>query len=240
MSVVAPSWSSKWADLLDLALPAIDYVFRDRPQGDKPLWTIGGGTALALQIDHRESNDIGIFVPGTKLKLFTPNANPEARKISRSYQWPGFYLKFELDFGEIDFLSPGLLTNPGFGWMDYGGRQIALETPEEVIIKEIRYRAEKFKLRDAFDLACTAMARPNLVDVLVEETPDALPRLLDALRYLEGLGAEKLSAAVVPTIFGNTVLPRTFGVALSLVELALARVADNQMTAPGGGPAVEP
>jgi hypothetical protein len=232
------SRSSKWAELLDLALPALDYVFKNQPDTERPFWTLGGGTALALQIDHRVSNDIDIFVSGTKLKLFTPNSNPEAKKISPSYQWPGFYLKFELDFGEIDFLHSGLLTEPGFTWQTLNGRRIALETPEEVIIKKIRYRAEKFKLRDAFDLACTTMVRPGLEKVLVEETPDALPRLLGALRYLEGLGVEKLSGAVVPTKFGESVLPHTFKIAIDLAEMALAQIANQRNLTPGEGSSI--
>ena len=35
--------------------------------------------------------------------------------MSDVYQWPGHYLKFELPNGEIDFLSPPLQTEPGFG-----------------------------------------------------------------------------------------------------------------------------
>lgn len=240
MSDATPSWSSNWAELLDLALPAIDYVFKGRPDTGKPLWTLGGGTALALQIDHRASNDIDIFVSGTRLKLFTPGANPEAKKISTSYQWPGFYLKFELDYGEIDFLSSGLLTEPGFSWQNFKNRQIALETPEEVIVKKIRYRSEKFKFRDAFDLACTAMVRENLIDILIEETPDALPRLLGALRYLEGLGVERLSESVVTTQFGNSVLPRTFEITIKLIEMAMARLADQQDVALNNIPPMEP
>ena len=33
-------------------------------------WTFGGGTALMLQIDHRESDDVDIFLPDPQLLPF--------------------------------------------------------------------------------------------------------------------------------------------------------------------------
>ena len=37
-----------------------------------PKWTLGVGTAITLWIGHRVSHGINIFVPGTRLKGFTP------------------------------------------------------------------------------------------------------------------------------------------------------------------------
>lgn len=39
---------------------------------------------------------------------------------------------------------------------------IASETPEEVIVKKIRYRSERFTRRDTFDLAAVALHFPSL------------------------------------------------------------------------------
>ena len=115
--------ASEWRKLLDKALPALDHVFGAQPEKtDSPDWTLGGGTAIAIQIDHRISYDIDIFVPGTALRNFVPANNPASRGISERFQWPGHYLKFELDEGEIDFLSPPLQTEPGFEWARYGDR----------------------------------------------------------------------------------------------------------------------
>jgi hypothetical protein len=33
-------------------------------------WTFGGGTAMMLQIDHRESRDIDIFLPDAQFLAF--------------------------------------------------------------------------------------------------------------------------------------------------------------------------
>jgi hypothetical protein len=217
---------SDWRRLLDLALPALDYVFQNRDQAGQaapdgvPDWTLGGGTAVMLQIGHRISHDIGIFVPGTKLKAFTPAADPAAALISPRCQWPGHYLKVERPEGEIDFLSAGLLTEPGFTWRDLGGRLVALETPEEVIVKKIRYRSESFTARDTFDLAAVSAARPGLEEVLAAEVDDALPRLVEALRVLRAKGTAALAASIVPVGMGVALLPQTFDLAQAAVDRA--------------------
>ena len=123
---------SNWASLLDLALPALDYVFQGLNFAEhspgQPLWTLGGGTAMALRINHRASDDIDIFVAGTPLRLFAPANNPASKMISDRPDWPGHYLKFHCDNGEIDFLSAPLQTTPGYSVEVFRGRKIALET----------------------------------------------------------------------------------------------------------------
>ncbi len=80
-------------------------------------------------------------MPGVPLKRFTPQQNPAAARISGTYQWPGHYLKYERPEGEIDFLSVVLQTEPGYAWMDHGAGRIPVETPEEILVKKIRFRS---------------------------------------------------------------------------------------------------
>jgi Nucleotidyl transferase AbiEii toxin, Type IV TA system len=168
-----------WDELLQRALPALDHVFPPASfdKNRRPDWTLGGGTAIALRIAHRLSDDIDIFVPSQPLKAFTPAKNPGSRAISERFQWPGHFLRFECKEGEIDFLSPHLQSDPGFTWERYRNREVALETLEEVIVKKIRYRSARFTARDVFDLAAVARAAPAIVEVLASEVADALPRL---------------------------------------------------------------
>ena len=171
---------SGWQGLLDLALPALDEALARHPgnlPSGVPAWTLGGGTALALVIGHRISDDVDLFVPWLPLREFTPARNGSAALISTRYQWPGSYLKFERPDGEIDFLSPQLQTQPGYDWETYKGRRIALERPEEVIVKKVRYRGSRFTERDVFDLAAVARTDGNLAGTLAEEVPDMLARL---------------------------------------------------------------
>ena len=59
---------SHWRELLSYACAVVDDVNRN----DSILtdWTLGGGTALTLQINHRLSYDIDIFLPDPQLLGF--------------------------------------------------------------------------------------------------------------------------------------------------------------------------
>lgn len=233
-----PAEHSEWRLLLDLALPALDHVFGPpssaTAENQTPDWTLGGGTAIMLHIRHRISHDIDIFVPGTRLGLFTPATNPAAARISERFQWPGHYLKFERPEGEIDFLSAMLQTKPGFTWSNLRGRPIAVETPEEVIVKKVRFRSHAFTARDAFDLAAVAAARPGLDWILRAETPDALPRLSEALRILERQGGKALAKEITPIGMGVTLLPTALERARHIVDCAMSSNRTRSPTATRG------
>lgn len=177
---------SDWAKLLARALPLLDHVFGAPVDGSRaPLWTLGGGTAIALRIAHRVSDDIDIFVGATDLRAFVPKQNPHAEALAAGMQFPGNYLRYQLSEGEIDFLPGPLLSTPGFTWETFRGRPIALQTCEEVILKKVRYRAGSFKARDAFDLAAVSRVSPRIGKLLVEETGDRLDILMAALARLD-------------------------------------------------------
>ena len=187
---------------MTLALPALDHAMpaeADRlTRGDTPRWSLGGGTALALRLGHRISDDIDIFVTSIALAELTPRRNPAAKAIHPYPQWPGHYLKFEREEGEIDFLSSALQTTPGFSIELFRGRSVALETAEEIVVKKIRYRAAQFTPRDAFDLACVLERQPEVISVIAREAGDALPRLHAALDVIGRRGPAAISAQVRP------------------------------------------
>ena len=218
--------ASRWRDLLALALPALEYVFGSKGSTEDPDWTLGGGTAIAIALDHRVSFDIDIFLQRGRLKAFIPAENPASRLISDRFQWPGHYLKFERPEGEVDFLSAVLQTDPGFRVQEIDGHQVAVELPEEVIVKKIRFRSERFTARDAFDLAAVAKTKSDLAAILAREVPDALPRLSESLRILEARGPEPLIKAIVPTVFGSALIPEVYEVAKTVVadSLRLAHI----------------
>lgn len=203
---------TRWQELLRLALPALEHVFGPDLAASDPDWTLGGGTAIAIELDHRVSYDIDIFLQRGRLKAFTPADNPAARRISDRYQWPGHYLKYERPEGEIDFLSAVLQTDPGFAVREIDGHLVAVETAEEVIVKKIRYRSERFTARDVFDLAAVALARHDLAALLAREVPDALARLSESLRVIERRGPGALKSAIVPTPKSQSILDCAFEV----------------------------
>jgi hypothetical protein len=211
-----------WDELLQKALPALDHVFPldSLAKQQQPNWTLGGGTALALRIAHRLSDDVDLFVPGKPLKVFAPAQNPGSKAISRNFQWPGHYLKFECKGGEIDFLSPHLQTSPGFTWERYRNRDIALETLEEVIVKKIRFRSGTFATRDIFDLAAVGNSNPSIVNVLATEVYDALPRLMTVIQE-RAKSPNRLRTDVRPTKPFESLINTAFTDAIKIVNTAI-------------------
>lgn len=120
-------------------------------------WTFGGGTALMLQIDHRESHDVDLFVDDPQL---LPFFNPELQEIPLarlpdSYQIEGNYvLKLAYEkAGEIDFICCASITKEPSRLIDVRGQLVALEQASEIIAKKVSYRGSLFQPRDMFDLA---------------------------------------------------------------------------------------
>ena len=225
-----PADQSNWRILLDLALPAIEHVFPEaRQAGTEPNWTLGGGTALAMTLEHRISYDIDIFIAGASLRRFVPgsqpDANPHAHAISDRFQWPGSYLKFERPEGEVDFLSAHLLTASGFAPYEYKGREIAIEKPEEIIIKKIRYRTARFTPRDVFDLVSAerGYGHGDIAKAIATYASDLIPDLADVIANLPYPG----TAAIVPTPDFADILTTGKADALKIVENA-RKIADRQ------------
>ena len=73
------SGQSQWPQLFDLAVDILDRL--REAQGRMPGWSFGGGTALMLQIDHRESHDIDIFLDDPQI---LPFLNPETQGYALS------------------------------------------------------------------------------------------------------------------------------------------------------------
>jgi len=65
--VITPNSQADWARLFRIACALIRQVNSKESIIDH--WTFGGGTAMMLQIDHRESHDVDIF-------LFDPQLLP--------------------------------------------------------------------------------------------------------------------------------------------------------------------
>jgi len=125
-----------------------------------PQWSFGGGTALMLQINHRESHDIDLFLNDPQI---LPFLNPEIQEIQLE-QRPDSYdsdgngiLKLAYqDLGEIDFICAPSIVNEPTVQREVRGRIVALETPAEIIAKKVYFRGWNFQPRDMFDLAAVS------------------------------------------------------------------------------------
>lgn len=116
--------TSHWQEMLRDILPIIEGTM---PAG---AWVLGGGTSIAMRIGHRISYDLDFFVESSRLmRAMTPHKNPAVKAFlgNRSYQFPGHYLKLELEHGEIDFIVASGITDEEPEPFNFEGREVLLE-----------------------------------------------------------------------------------------------------------------
>jgi hypothetical protein len=111
--VTPPHQQPNWAWLLKTARGLIRQVNSEQAVIDR--WTLGGGTAMMLQIDHRESHDVDIFLSDPQLLSFL---DPQKHDFQFEI-WPTDYAGDGASFqklafkhiGEIDFIVGHAMTS---------------------------------------------------------------------------------------------------------------------------------
>lgn len=192
---------TRWPELLELTLTAIDTL------GDQYTWSWGGGTALAIRLEHRLSFDIDIFFTDSQaLRALSPQRNPTVREITDKWQEPGHYLKLQRQEGEIDFIVSALRSDPGTTLWSYGERELPLETPAEVLAKKLHWRGSKALARDVFDLAAVYALEPESFHDAVSASPEGAARIADTIRRRAARLKRELPLAVNPTPTGEQFL----------------------------------
>ena len=180
-------------------------------------WTFGGGTALMLQIDHRESHDVDIFLQDPQVLAFLdPQKNDFKFEIVPSdYDGDGarfLKLAFE-DIGEIDFIvSQPATANPTIQ-REIEGENILLETIPEIITKKVVHRGSSIRPRDIFDIAA---AGENYADPIVAELRSYRGDVAQALEALERLNPEFVNKA----IWQLEIRPRFSAIAKTAIDRA--------------------
>lgn len=163
--------AAQWEKLFATACDLIDQVNGDYKIIDE--WTFGGGTALMLQIGHRLSDDIDIFLDDHQL---LPYLDP-ARQSFEFAMAPSDYVGDGTGFqkivfdgvGEIDFIVCPHVTKEPTRRVMLEGREVRLETVAEIIAKKIFYRGSHIKPRDIFDIAAAGFThRDEIVAALAE------------------------------------------------------------------------
>lgn len=176
-----------WARLFRIACSLIHQVNSEQVIIDS--WSFGGGTAMMLQIDHRESHDVDIFLSDAQLLPFLdPKLHDfefEIRPSDYGGDGAGFLkLAFE-GIGEIDFIVARAMTGDPTTKQTIEGETVDLETIFEIIAKKIHYRGATIKPRDIFDIAAAAKHdRDGLVGALRQHKDDVAKTLgaLDRLK----------------------------------------------------------
>ena len=190
-----------WEYLFDRAMEALDSV--DRSLLPKPQWTFGGGTALMLTYRHRISRDIDIFLDRPEwLTVLSPRVNDVTDGFCVDYVEDTRFLKLSLSEGEIDFIVAPLLTHPGAVVGELRGRNIAVETPVEIVAKKLRYRGTRLRSRDVIDLAmvCSSLADSRNLARFAELWAPQLPAILGHLESMRAHFSEEVAGlALLPS-----------------------------------------
>jgi hypothetical protein len=206
---------SDWLSLLRIARSLIRQVNSAGTIIDK--WTLGGGTALMLHIEHRESRDIDIFLADPQQLGFLDPAKRDFNFEIQPSDYVGdgtAFLKFAfVDLGEIDFIVARALTPSPTIHSAVDGETILLETVPEIIAKKIYHRGSRIRPRDIFDIAASGEAHADSVISALREYKSAVS---DAISALEKLNPDFVSR----TISQLAIQPRFETIARTAAERA--------------------
>lgn len=219
---------SEWRRLFHIAVDLIDQL-RGNAGGYDFEWSFGGGTAMMIQIGHRESHDIDIFLDDPQLLGFIDPSRSRLRfdLVPSDYQGDGLrFQKFAFEnVGEIDFIVACALTPTPFEIREVEGRTVHLETIPEIITKKVYYRGSEAKPRDIFDIAAAARSHLEPTVKALRAFPDQVSRTKDRL---EKLNPEFVDRAIAQLM----IMPDYKASAADSLNTALA-VLDEVLSSPG-------
>lgn len=151
-------------------------------------WTFGGGTAMMLQIAHRDSFDVDIFLDDPQLLPYLDPARNdfEFQLTPDAYSGDGTqYLKIAYaGQGEIDFIIGQSLSPVPYNLVEVEGVRTRLETIQEIITKKVVYRGKSIKVRDIFDIAAAARDHEKPVIEALAAYPEAVQNAIKATEKL--------------------------------------------------------
>jgi Nucleotidyl transferase AbiEii toxin, Type IV TA system len=193
--VNTPHDKSDWATLFREACSLIRQVNSEETIIDH--WTFGGGTAMMLQINHRVSRDVDIFLVDPQLLGFLDPRTHDFKFEMQPTNYTGdgagsLRLVFD-DVGEIDFIVAQELTSSPTTATDVEGEVVLLETIPEIITKKIYYRGASIKPRDIFDIAAAGEEHANS---LIEELRNYRQEVAQTLATMDKLNTDFVNAAI--------------------------------------------
>lgn len=193
---------SRWSELFDMAMSIINQA---NERGlDMHNWSFGGGTALMLQIHHRDSHDIDIFIDDPQ---YLPYLNPQTQGYDlvlcpSDYETDGSRaLKIVFaGIGEIDFICCDPVTATPSTEAEILGHRVLLETPAEILAKKIVFRGSQMQPRDMFDIAATAEAlgKDYVIDALAA-FPSECRTALDVAHRMDARLVDSVTARLLVT-----------------------------------------
>lgn len=152
---------------------------------------------MMIQIDHRESHDVDIFLPDPQLLPFLDPTTHDFKFEIKPAEYSGdgrSFLKIAFkDVGEIDFIVGQAMTKCPTIQRDVEGHATYLETVPEIITKKIFYRGSTIKPRDIFDIAA---AGQHDADAIKNALSDYRDHVAGALTAIDKLKPDFVRAAI--------------------------------------------
>ena len=199
----ASGHSSDWAQLFRIACDLIRQV--NAEQTIISHWTFGGGTAMMLQIAHRESHDIDIFLPDPQLLAYLDPQKRDFEFEMRPNEYDGDGVKFlKLAFsnvGQIDFIVGPSMTSSPTSRRTIEGEAVDLENIAEIIAKKVYYRGSHIRPRDIFDIAAAA---EHHADSVIEALRSRPVEVANTLLALDRLNPAFVNAAIADMAISGT------------------------------------
>lgn len=157
-------------------------------------WTFGGGTAMMLQIDHRISHDVDIFLADPQVLPFLDPQKHDFHFEVADYKGDGVRLmKLGFEFGEIDFIVAPSLTSSPTTRATVEGEMVLLETIPEIIAKKIYHRGDSIAPRDIFDIAA---ASEKHAESIIKELASYRDSVTSTLAAIDRLKPDFVSAVI--------------------------------------------
>lgn len=196
---------ANWAWLFRVARGLIRQVNANTSIIDN--WSFGGGTAMMLQVHHRESRDVDLFLRDPQL---LPFLDPRTQDFEFEIQPSGCdgdgarFLKIAFDsVGEIDFIVSLAKTPNPATVCEIEGEQVQLETVAEIICKKVVYRGSSIRPRDIFDIAA---AGERYADDVIAGLRPYRNEVLLAISALERLNPAFVNEAIAQLIIRDEFL----------------------------------
>jgi hypothetical protein len=171
----------EWAKLFHEACSLVDQANIDH-------WTFGGGSAMMIQIGHRESRDVDIFLDDAQLLgLLDPRLHDFEFEIQPTDYLGDGARSLKLVFGEIgeiDFIVAIPMTTTPATQTVVEGRAVLLETIPEIITKKVYHRCDTIQPRDLFDLAAASEQHEAAIIQALRLYRDQVTRTLARLNTL--------------------------------------------------------
>jgi hypothetical protein len=226
------SLPNNWEFLLVKAFKQLD---AGNVSGDS--WTLGGGTVLMFNYEHRQSQDIDIFFTDRQLLgMVSPRVNDGVEDSLREYTEQDRFCKLLFAEGKIDFIYSPKISNRATQTRMLAGRLVHCEDPVEIAAKKVFWRSDRFTPRDIFDLAVVYDAgRQRLVDTLLKH-PDKVAALAEQIKMSEAQLLYVKWAAGAPILpAGEPFVKRALHIVSVLTETVKLQLKSKEQKSKGFG-----